>query len=187
MPSYGSMTRKWLWPDRGWEKATKNLRIVIFQPRMNILNRNLECCRCSNLLRTVVVNDLSAAESQGRFWRWRQYVAPKHCYLSIKLRCAIMSECNFFIIIIIIIIISWDGLRPSPLCNSATTGLLYQPRMMDDDDCGAAGGMIGRWNRCTQRKPAPGPLYPPQIPRGLTWARTRASTVGSQRLTAWTT
>jgi hypothetical protein len=29
------------------------------------------------------------------------------------------------------------------------------------------------------------PLCPPQIPRGLTWDRTRVSAVGGRRLTAW--
>jgi hypothetical protein len=33
-------------------------------------------------------------------------------------------------------------------------------------------------------KPAPVPLYPPQIPHYLTWARTRAAVVGSRPLTA---
>jgi hypothetical protein len=64
-------------------------------------------------------------------------------------------------------------------------GLLYQPRMIADD-CEAIGGMsIGRGNRSTQRKPAPVALYPPQIPRDLTRARTRAAAVGRRRLTAW--
>jgi hypothetical protein len=34
-------------------------------------------------------------------------------------------------------------------------------------------------------KPVPVPLCPPQIPHGLTWARTRASAVRSRRLTTW--
>jgi hypothetical protein len=56
--------------------------------------------------------------------------------------------------------------------------------MMDDDDCGAMGGMkIGRGNRSTRRKPAPVPLCPPQIPHDQAW--TRVSAVGSQLLTAW--
>jgi hypothetical protein len=42
-------------------------------------------------------------------------------------------------------------------------------------------------NRCTQRKPDPVPLSPPQIPHDLTRDRTRSVTVGSQRLTAWAT
>jgi hypothetical protein len=42
-----------------------------------------------------------------------------------------------------------------------------------------------RWgNRSTRGKPAPVPLCPPQIPHDLTWDRTRAAAVGSQRLTA---
>jgi hypothetical protein len=58
--------------------------------------------------------------------------------------------------------------------------------MIDDDDCGAVGGMrTGRGNRSIRRKPAPVPLCPPQIPHDLTWARTWTSAVGSRRLTAW--
>jgi hypothetical protein len=46
----------------------------------------------------------------------------------------------FFIIIL-------SGVRLSPLGTVATTGLLYQPQMIDDGDCGAIGGMkIGREN-----------------------------------------
>jgi hypothetical protein len=62
------------------------------------------------------------------------------------------------------------------------TGLLYQPRMIGDGDCGEIGGIkIGRGNRSTRRKPAPAPLCPPQIPHD----QSRAAEVGSQRLTAW--
>jgi hypothetical protein len=50
--------------------------------------------------------------------------------------------------------------------------------------CGAIGGMLGRGNRNTRRKPAPVPLCPPQIPHDLTRARTRDAAVESRRLTA---
>jgi hypothetical protein len=51
----------------------------------------------------------------------------------------------------------------------------------DDDECGAVGGMrIGRGNRRTRRKSVTVPLCPPQIPHGLTWARTRAAAVASR-------
>jgi hypothetical protein len=57
-------------------------------------------------------------------------------------------------------------------------GLLYQPQMIEDDDCAANGGMkIGRGNRSIRRKPAPAQLCPPQIPHDLTRARTRATAV----------
>jgi hypothetical protein len=80
--------------------------------------------------------------------------------------------------------VSLGGVRLSPLGTSATVGLLYQPRMMDDD-YGTVGGMrIGRGNRITRRKPAPVPLCPPETAHNLTWHRTRAAAVGSQRLTA---
>jgi hypothetical protein len=68
---------------------------------------------------------------------------------------------------------------------SEKVGLLYQPRMIDDDDYAAVIGMrIGRGYRSTRRKPTPVPLCPPQIPHGLTWDQTRSAAVGSQRLTA---
>jgi hypothetical protein len=50
------------------------------------------------------------------------------------------------------------------LGTAATTGLLYQPRMIGEGNCGEIGGMkIGRGNRSTRRKPTPAPLCPPQI------------------------
>jgi hypothetical protein len=74
--------------------------------------------------------------------------------------------------------------RLSPLGTAATTGLLCQPQMIDDGDCGAVGGMkIGRGNRSTRRKLSPAPLCLPQIPHDETQAQTRAAMVGSQRLT----
>jgi hypothetical protein len=60
---------------------------------------------------------------------------------------------------------SLGEVRLSPLGTSATVGLLYQTRMIDDDDYGSVGGMrIGRGNRSSRRKPAPVLLCPPQIP-----------------------
>jgi hypothetical protein len=85
-------------------------------------------------------------------------------------------------------LVSWDGARLTwvHLVLRSLTGLLYQLRMVDDDECGAVGGIwIGRGNRSTRIKPAPVPLCPPQIPHKLTWARTRVATIGSRRLTAW--
>jgi hypothetical protein len=52
-----------------------------------------------------------------------------------------------------------------------------------DYDDGGIGGMIGRGNRSTRRKPAPVRLWPPQTPHAAR-TRTRAAAVGSQRLTA---
>jgi hypothetical protein len=85
---------------------------------------------------------------------------------------------------LVFFLVSLGGVRLSPLGTSATVGLLYQPRMIDDD-YGEVGGMrIGRGNRSTRRQPALLPLCPAQIPYDLTWDRTRAAAVGSQRLTA---
>jgi hypothetical protein len=54
--------------------------------------------------------------------------------------CLSLSSLIFFIIV--------SGVRLSPLGTAATTGLLYQPQMMDDGDCGEKiGGIkIGRGN-----------------------------------------
>jgi hypothetical protein len=48
---------------------------------------------------------------------------------------------NILFIIIIIITTILSGVRLSPLGTAAATGLLYQPHMIDDGDCGAIGGM----------------------------------------------
>jgi hypothetical protein len=64
------------------------------------------------------------------------------------------------------------------------TGLFYQPRMVMDESGAVRGMKIGRGNLTTRRKPAPGPLSPPQILHELTWDRTRGSAVGSWRLTS---
>jgi hypothetical protein len=77
----------------------------------------------------------------------------------------------------------WDSVH---LVRRPLICLLLQPRMIDDDECGAVGWMrIGRGNRSIQIKSAQVPLRPPQIPHDLTWARTRPAAVGSRRLTAW--
>jgi hypothetical protein len=69
--------------------------------------------------------------------------------------------------LVFLFLVSLGGVRLSPLGTSATVGLLYQPRMIDDN-YGAVGKMrIGRGNRSTGGKPAPVPLCPPQIPHDL--------------------
>jgi hypothetical protein len=84
--------------------------------------------------------------------------------LSVNGTCCTIANIFFF-----------SGVRLSPLGNVATTGLLYQPQMIDDGDCGAISGMkIDRGNRSTRRKPFPVPLCSPQIPHDLIRARTRA-------------
>jgi hypothetical protein len=73
----------------------------------------------------------------------------------------------------------WSQLSP---LGTAATNKPIVPAPGDYDD-GEFGGMIGRGNRSTQRKPAPVPLSPPQTPHAVR-TRTRAAAVGSQRLTA---
>jgi hypothetical protein len=77
--------------------------------------------------------------------------------------------------------LGWSGAEST--ITEATTGLLYQAWMMDDE-CGAVGGMGGRGKRSTRRKPAPVQPCTPQIAFDRTRARTRASAVESQRLAA---
>jgi hypothetical protein len=61
-----------------------------------------------------------------------------------------------------------------------TAAIVPDPGNYDD---GVIGGMIGRGNRGTRRKPAPVPLCPPQTPHAAR-TRTRAAAVESKRLTA---
>jgi hypothetical protein len=74
------------------------------------------------------------------------------------------------------------GVHLGPLSTAATNRpIVPAPGNYDD---GEIGGMIGRANRSTRRKPAPVPLCPPQNPHAARM-RTRAATMGGQRLTAW--
>jgi hypothetical protein len=78
-------------------------------------------------------------------------------------------------------IIILSGVRLSPLGTMATTGLLYQPKMIDDGDYGAIGGMkIGRGNQSIQGKPSLMSLCTPQIAHDQAQARTRVTAMGSQ-------
>jgi hypothetical protein len=76
---------------------------------------------------------------------------------------------------------SWGGVHLSPLGTAAINRPIV-PAPGDYGD-GEIGGMIGRRNRSSRRKPAPMPLCPPQTPL-VARKRTRATAVGSQLLTA---
>jgi hypothetical protein len=69
-----------------------------------------------------------------------------------------------------------------PLGTSATYWPIV-PAPGDFED-GEFGGINGRANRSTRRKPAPAPLCPPQIPLDQTLDWTRAAALGTRRLTA---
>jgi hypothetical protein len=74
-----------------------------------------------------------------------------------------------------------DGVQLGPLGTAATNRpIVPAPGDYDDREIG---GMTGKGNRSTRRKPAPVPLYPPQTPQAARM-RTRVATVRSQRLTA---
>jgi hypothetical protein len=96
----------------------------------------------------------------------------------------VLGDCSFLVRILLLHFffvcgVGWDWVH---LVLRPLTGILHQPRMIDDDECEAVGGMrIGRGNRSTRRKPAPVPL----CPHDLTWDRTQVAAVGSRRLTAW--
>jgi hypothetical protein len=76
------------------------------------------------------------------------------------------------------------GVQLGPLGPAAINKPIV-PAPGDYDD-GEIGGIIGRGNGNTRRKPAPVPLCVPQTPHAAR-TRTRAAAVGSQRLTAWAT
>jgi hypothetical protein len=73
------------------------------------------------------------------------------------------------------------GVQLGPLATAATNRPIV-PAQGDYDD-GEIGGMIGRGNRNTRRKPDPVPLCPTQTPHAAR-TRTQAAAMGSQRVTA---
>jgi hypothetical protein len=79
--------------------------------------------------------------------------------------------------------VGWDWVY---LVRRPLIALLYQPRMIDEGDCGAIGGMrIWQGKPKYSEKTYPSATFPPQIPHDLIWDRTLAAAMGSQRLTAW--
>jgi hypothetical protein len=74
-----------------------------------------------------------------------------------------------------------DGVQLGPLATAATNRPIV-PAPGDYDD-GEIGGMIGKGNRSTWRKPALVPLCPLQTPHAAR-TRTRDDAVGSQQLTS---
>jgi hypothetical protein len=54
----------------------------------------------------------------------------------------------------------WGGVQLGPLGTAATNRPIVSAQGDYDDE--EIGGMIGRGNRSTRRKPAPVPLCPPQ-------------------------
>jgi hypothetical protein len=84
-------------------------------------------------------------------------------------------------ILIFLIGVVGGGVQLGPLGPVATNRpIAPAPGDYDDEEIG---GMIGKGNRSTRRKPAPVPLCPPQTPHAAR-TRIRAAAVGSQRLTA---
>jgi hypothetical protein len=79
--------------------------------------------------------------------------------------------------------LNWYSGRWSPIGSTRHCGHQWPtvPALGDYDD-GEIGGMIGRGNRSTWRKPAPVLLCPPQTPHAARM-RTWAAAVGSQQLT----
>jgi hypothetical protein len=72
------------------------------------------------------------------------------------------------------------------LGTAATTGLLYQPRMIRDGDCGEIGGMkIGRGNKYSEKPCRSATFVHHKIPHDQTRVWTQATAVRSRRLTAW--
>jgi hypothetical protein len=91
-----------------------------------------------------------------------------------KFEILIEFQCHTLLCGIFLLLVGWDQVP----CTAVTSGLLYQPQMIGEGDCGAIGGMkIGRGNQITRRKPAPAPVCPPQIPLDQTRDRTPAAAV----------
>jgi hypothetical protein len=110
---------------------------------------------------TFVNDDSNYTSKEQQYTCYENSLVSVTLYPHVRLLSLLTSECRI-------------GFRFGPvyfifnLCcgtlgTAATTGLLYQPRMIGEGDCGEIGGMkSGRGNRSTRRKPASAPLRPPQ-------------------------
>jgi hypothetical protein len=88
--------------------------------------------------------------------------------------CEVVSNLCFAYLVIFFFQFLGVGSAWVHLVRRPLFGLLYQPRMIDDE-CAVLGGMrIGRGNRNTRRKRVPMTLCAPQIPYDLNWNATRA-------------
>jgi hypothetical protein len=119
----------------------------------------------------------SSLSSKTRFPDWGTPWFPQtlqaNSTIESVFNCATATSASIFLGV------RWDWVH---LVRRPLFDLLYQPRMIDDDECEAVGGMrICRGNWSTRRKPAPLTLCPPHIP----YDRTRTAAVGSRRLIAW--
>jgi hypothetical protein len=81
---------------------------------------------------------------------------------------------QFYLILFFLICIVGGGIKVTRHCGHQWP---IVPAPGDYDD-GEIGGMIGKGNRSTRRKPAQVPLCPPQTPHAA-HTRTRAAAVGS--------
>jgi hypothetical protein len=113
--------------------------------------------------------------------RCLQYIKLYTTPLRTKCHCLLTFRANKQLLLLFLGVV-W---RCARLVRRPLFGLMYQPRMMDYDVCGAVGEMIGRGNRSTRRKPAPLPRCLPQITHDITWVWTRAFVFENNWLTAW--
>jgi hypothetical protein len=138
-------------------------------------------------------NILQTKEGLPSFWRRHQSALKlrRLSYIklvSISLPCSNVAALFICYFEFFCTFLGWGETEPTWYIRRPLSDLFYQPRMIDDDECGAVGGIrIGRGNRNTRREPAPVPLCPPQIPHDLTWVQAQAAVVWSRRLIAWAT
>jgi hypothetical protein len=109
-------------------------------------------------------------------------MAPPHAaYACLQQKISTTKKCTFWPYFFKWYIGGGGGVQLGPLGTAVTNRPIVPASGVYDDL--ETGGMIGRGNRITRRKPAPVSLCPPQTPHAAR-TRTWAAAVGSQRLTA---
>jgi hypothetical protein len=170
------------------EMPNSNLGSVIDQPNRD-LRAILQSPKCPKLRDTQPLShplqfSIHSDSNIGRYMLWVTHGMSKQIGDEQFVQYARLLWLMDFIISVFFIILrgwNWGHLVLRQLLVYCTS-----PQMIDDGNCGAISWMkIGRENRSPRRKPAPVPFCPPQIPHDQTRALTRATAVGSQRLTAW--
>jgi hypothetical protein len=176
-----SLRREYILSIELWESESHKKRLISCWTSEAVVPKCGPVAQCQNVIDDVHYHGISIIQKiQTTVLIW--IIIPSTTPLSLIIVSSMVYSLDtdrvFNFLLLFLVGWNWVHLVLRPLLAYRTSAR-WSTR---DGDCGAIGRMKNGWgNRSTQRKPAPMPVCPPQIPRD----QTRVAVVGSQRLTAW--